>query len=140
LINIFVYGTLMHAELVKKLTQKNFSSRKAILKDFIRLKVKGQAYPAIIRKEEFEVKGILLLNVDKKSMEILDFYEGDEYALQGVSIYSNNINYEAYTYVWNDDINKLDSIDWSFILFQKNQAEYYLNTVIPETIKDFNAE
>ena len=81
--NIFAYGTLICPEMIYALTGKTFRSEKAVLMDFKRYKIydngNPRAYPAIKQIEGANVEGVLWYDVDKKSFEVLDFFEGFEY-------------------------------------------------------------
>ena len=75
--NLFVYGTLCFPEIVEKLTGKSFQTENAVLKGYERKRIRNADYPAIIKNENIEVEGLLLWNVDKRSLKIVSFYEGD---------------------------------------------------------------
>lgn len=53
----FVYGTLMAEEVLNCLIHRVPTMKPAVLKDFVRYKVKGQVYPAIVPAEGSSVRG-----------------------------------------------------------------------------------
>ena len=135
---LFVYGTLCFPEIVEKLTGKSFHSEQAVLKGFQRKKVRNVDYPAIIKNDNSEVKGILIHDVDKNSMQMINFYEGNDYVIEEMEITTNNGFVKAKVFVWNSDYNELEDKDWNSKEFIKNSLNIYVEKVIPETILEFN--
>ena len=135
--HIFVYGSLLFPEIVEGLTGKSFETQKAVLKNFERHAVAGCDYPAILQKKNAEVKGVLLLNVDCKSLKILTFYEGDEYEQKTVEVESETKKINALVFVWKGENSVLLSEDWEEGKFKKESIKYYINKVVPETVKEF---
>jgi len=86
----------MEAELVEQLTGKIFKSEKAVLKGFKRYQVINEPYPAIVRDKSSEVDGLLLRNVDEKSMEIFVAYEGIQYKTKRVLVIVGDIKVNAF--------------------------------------------
>ena len=116
--NVFVYGTLMSKELIKKLTGKSFKTRPAILADYKRYSIKDADYPAISQKKGFTTKGLLLENVDEQSISLLSEYEGDEYKKQEVFVLSDQKKVKALVYIWDANPDLLEDKEWDFELFQ----------------------
>jgi gamma-glutamylcyclotransferase (GGCT)/AIG2-like uncharacterized protein YtfP len=56
-VNLFVYGTLMAEPIAKGIVGRIPASRAAVLTGFIRYRIKGAAFPAIIEKAGEQVKG-----------------------------------------------------------------------------------
>ncbi|NQU55294.1 MAG: gamma-glutamylcyclotransferase [Bacteroidetes bacterium] len=77
--NLFVYGTLLSSGIIKKLTGKTFSSKKAILHNFKRYCVKACDYPTITPRIGEKTIGLILKDVSDSSLKIIDFFEGEEY-------------------------------------------------------------
>ncbi len=138
--SLFVYGTLCFPEIVEKLTGKSFLSEQAILKKFQRKKVKDEDYPAIIKNRNSEVEGILLHNVDDRSMQIIAFYEGNQYRCEDLEVGLKEKSISAKVFVWNSGDCDLENYDWNLNEFVENSLELYLDKVIPETLKEFNSE
>ena len=89
--HLFVYGSLLFPELIEKLTGKNFSFLPAVLFGFQRLAVKDSDYPAIVPEVNKKVDGMLVLDVDRKSMKIFTYFEGDEYRKEELHLYGMRI-------------------------------------------------
>ncbi len=135
--NIFVYGTLQLPGIVEKLTGKLVSTIHAVLPGFQCYCVKDSDYPAIVEKENAETKGLLLENTDDKSLEIIAFYEGEEYEIQKVTVFADGQPLEAITFVWKNEKSLLEDKEWDSNQFKKESLELYLSVVIPETLEGF---
>jgi gamma-glutamylcyclotransferase (GGCT)/AIG2-like uncharacterized protein YtfP len=132
--NIFVYGTLQSPEIVKKLTGKSFKTSVAVLPGFKRYSVKDCDYPAVIQQKDAETTGLVLENVDDLSLEIISFYEGDEYEIQKVTVFIDGKSLIVLAFVWAKEIELLEDIEWDFHRFEKESLEHYLNVIIPELL------
>lgn len=135
--HLFVYGSLLFPELTEKLTGKTFKSVVAVLSGFKRFALKGCDYPAIIPKNSSDVEGLLLLNVDEESMKILTFFEGGEYKKQDVVVTSEKKKYTATAFVWAESELCPEDFDWDLNTFRKASLQFYLEKVVPETVKEF---
>ena len=136
--DLFVYGTLCFPEIVEKLTGKTFQSEQAILKGFHRRRVKNADYPAIVKNDYSEVKGILLHDIDDLSFQIINFYEGDDYCCKTLVISINGGFVNAKVFIWDSDYNMLGHVDWDSNEFLKKSFKIYLEKVVPDTIREFN--
>jgi gamma-glutamylcyclotransferase (GGCT)/AIG2-like uncharacterized protein YtfP len=132
--NIFVYGTLQSPEIVKKLTGKSFKTSVAVLPGFKLYSVKDCDYPAVIQQNDAETTGLVLENVEDLSLEIISFYEGDEYEIQKVTVYIDGKSLIVLAFVWAKEIELLEDIEWDFHRFEKESLEHYLNFIIPELL------
>ncbi len=141
--NIFVYGSLIFPEVVFALTNRNFKTKNAILKNFKRFKIfdgkKPRTYPAITTFEGNQVKGKILFNVDEESLKIIDLFEPKEcYYRKELKVNFDGKEVLTYTYVWNSkDIEKLKS-EWSAKEFKKKYLNFYLKEVIPKFLQEHN--
>jgi hypothetical protein len=77
--NFFTYGSLMFPSVMKAVTGREFASRKARLKDYVRFKVIGESYPGLTPSEGAATEGVLYLDVDAVSVRRLDDFEGEMY-------------------------------------------------------------
>lgn len=135
--NIFVYGTLQSPEIVKKLTGKSFKTSPAVLQGYNRYCVKECDYPAVIQKDNAETAGLVLENVDDFSLDIISFYEGDEYEKKILPIMVNGLMKKTIAFIWNAEITNLKNEEWNFKEFENQRLDYYLEVVIPETLKAY---
>jgi len=135
--HIFVYGTLLSTEIVKKLICKTFKTRAAVLPGYQLYSVKDCDYPAIIQNDHSQIKGLLIKNLDDSSLDIISFYEGDEYEKKKVTVLTDGKPETALAFIWGKEFELLVEEEWDSQEFEKNSLEYYLNVVIPETLKLF---
>ena len=77
--NIFTYGSLMFPSVMRAVTDHEFPSLKARLRDYARYKVIGEAYPGLTPLEGAVTEGVLYLDVDVLSVRRLDDFEGEFY-------------------------------------------------------------
>lgn len=123
--NLFVYGTLQLPSVVLKLTGKFFETDEAVLTGFKRYCVRNCDYPAIIPNREAKVSGLLLKNVDDISLQAIDYFEGNEYTKQKVTVIVAGKDISAFTYIWNLGKELLEDKDWDINFFKKNFLHLY---------------
>jgi gamma-glutamylcyclotransferase (GGCT)/AIG2-like uncharacterized protein YtfP len=75
-VNLFVYGTLRDAALVRRLTGRQFSVEAAVLAGYRRFEPPG-SYPYITPEPHAEVHGDILRNVDADTLQVFDAYENE---------------------------------------------------------------
>lgn len=134
---LFVYGTLMIPEVLEELTGRKVKTVRAILYDFRRFQVSGKEYPAIVSAPGERVSGKLIQLEGDNLMDIITFYEGDEYQKSEVTVFSGKRKIEAFTFIWAGRTKELPYGDWDINKFRKNHLETYLSVVIPEVLTDF---
>lgn len=115
------YGTLMKQEVLAKYAfglsilpkSSNIVINKASLQKYKKYHVREENYPAIIFDEKSSVNGVLVYNLTKKNIEMLDEYEGDEYERKFLTVYDHNLkeNVKAECYVWIDAVDRLVDLD-----------------------------
>ena len=123
--NLFVYGTLQFQQIVKRLTGKKFETVPAYLPGYKRCRVKGCDYPAAVETPDSEIKGMLLKNVDNRSMRQFTFFEGDEYEKRKVLVSVQHEEINAVTFVWCRDAQLLAAEDWDENHFEKYSLNKY---------------
>lgn len=136
--NVFVYGTLQSTEIVKKLTGKSFKSTPAVLTGYKRYCVKDCDYPAIIQQNDAQTTGLILENVDDLSLDIISFYEGDEYERKKVTVHMNGKFKDVLTFVWVYENVFLENKVWNLHYFERTLLDHYLNIIIPEIMKEYH--
>lgn len=111
----------------------------ARLHHYSRHPVKDCVFPATIPNPEKSVDGYLLENLSSKDVELLDWFESDEYNRQVVQVCvnpngGNGKMVEALAYIWQPHLMDELELDqgWSFEHFCKENLDWYLkNTVRP---------
>ena len=135
--HLFVYGTLMFPAILKGLTGKDFRSEKAILHGFKRTRVTNCDFPAVFPEQNYNVQGLVVFDVDEKSMQVLSFFEGDQYLKTNQQVYTTCKKYEAIVFVWNDSLNLPGTTDWSMEEFKIESLGNYVTNIVPATVSEF---
>lgn len=138
MMNVFVYGSLLFSEIADGLCGQALKTEDAILKGFDRFAVRGADYPAIIPKNNSEVSGKVLLNLKKNAIELLSFYEGDEYKITPVKVETTSAIIDAIAFVWIAGNEFLENVDWNLEQFKSESLEFYCDEIIPETLQAFS--
>jgi len=73
-----------------------------------------------------------LEHVDDFSLDIISFYEGDEYEIQNVTVLIDGKPLVILAFVWVKGIELLKDLEWDFHRFEKESVEHYLNNIITE--------
>lgn len=133
--NLFVYGTLVCPEILFALTGKSFKTDAALLKEFKRHSIFDghvlRKYPAIKISKNNVVEGLVIYNMDQRSLEILDRYETNEYVRRAVHICVGEKIINAYTYVWKENLNHQLKGDWSLEEFKEKYLQEYMDGLSP---------
>lgn len=133
--NLFVYGSLLFNEIIKGLTGKTFRSERVILSGFKRISVIDSDYPALVKDKNSEVEGRVLFDVDKRSLDIISFFEGEEYAQTMVNLKPASLKALAFT--WKANLNYTQNIEWDAKIFETESLPFYISEIIPETVEAF---
>jgi gamma-glutamylcyclotransferase (GGCT)/AIG2-like uncharacterized protein YtfP len=83
---LFAYGTLMWPEVLEAVIGRQLDGSPATLSGYLRLRVKGEHFPAVIPSEQDDVEGVLYENLCAEDFRLLDRFEGEEYDRKGVRI------------------------------------------------------
>ena len=98
--NIFVYGTLMDPEIMQAVSGAYYAGRSATLHGYVRKRIAGEVYPAIIPDHGASVRGVLYCGVTAESLLRLDRFEGSQYDRHEVAVELENEGpMRAQTYV-----------------------------------------
>lgn len=126
---VFLYGTLMSSRVLAGLLtgdERNFKTvegmrEKATLPCYSRHAVIDADYPAVVKGTAADfVNGFLFHPENLHHLQLLDSFESDSYSREEVKVIdSRDEEVEAYTYVWCDEMESLDDVDWSLEEFEK---------------------
>jgi len=128
--NIFAYGTLMIPEVMVAVTARKFRFEKAILRGYARFTVEGECYPGIMPVASAMTEGIVYLDVDERSLERLDQFEGDLYQRSPVSVETDERKIrDAETYAIKPEYKGcLSSKKWNVTEFSQKHLKAFLET------------
>src|SRR5680860_1702461 len=138
--HLFVYGSLLFPKIIENMLGKIHKTTPAVLSGYKRIQVHGCDYPAIITDKNSEIEGKLILNMDSKSLEIITFFEGDDYKLVEVKVLAGNQIQKASVFIWNSDLKLLKMKDWDKRKFERDLLALYLKKIVPETIDEFRKQ
>ena len=105
--DLFVYGTLRDPKTCGGLLGRMPQQSTARLHGFMRLAVRGEAYPAIVPCPQKSVDGLILRGLSAHELEVLDAYEGAEYRRVEVEAELETGATPAWVYVWVDEADRL---------------------------------
>jgi gamma-glutamylcyclotransferase (GGCT)/AIG2-like uncharacterized protein YtfP len=133
--SLFVYGTLMSPQVLRVLIGRLPEMiDPATLKGYRRYPVKDQSYPGMVSgSAEDYVTGIILHELTESDLQVLDWFEGDEYTRRSVQVQCGPTILTTQTYAWSNPVSDLDTrMDWSYETFCDSLLEsYLLQTVQP---------
>lgn len=125
--HLFVYGTLMDAEIMQRVSGQAYEGENAVLTHYQRKMVKGEVYPAIFSKENEQVEGKIYYNISCESINRLDRFEGEMYFrdIVNVSLLNDAIQ-QAETYVLKPEYyHVIDDKDWEYDLFMQSGKKIF---------------
>ncbi|MBN2806068.1 MAG: gamma-glutamylcyclotransferase [Prolixibacteraceae bacterium] len=126
---LFVYGTLLFPEVVKKLIGKHVT-QKAVLDNYRRIEIieRGQRlpYPALLPLAGARTEGMLLSGLTAQELLLLDEYEGEEYERTEVSVLTDTGTCKAWCYVWKANHLAVSGEDWDPEHFAANALSAWL--------------
>ena len=124
--NLFTYGTLMDAAIMRKICADEFESQAATLSDFLRKKLAGEVYPGIVAHAGASVQGRVYFDVTAQALDHLDEFEGSYYQRQDVTLkLDGGEQISAQSYVLTaKSAALLSQEDWSLDVFM--QRDKYL--------------
>ena len=125
---LFVYGTLITDEVMKRVTGRTFQGRKAVLPGFARYRIKEASYPGIVPHADSIVQGKLYFNIDHDSLTRLDDFENDLYVRVKVQVRADDgRTYEAFTYQVKDtETGSLSDEQWDIEEFKSEHINLFI--------------
>jgi len=126
--DIFVYGTLLNDEILSLLFGSALSRSSAQLPGYKRVKVLGQAFPAIRPDDQSSVAGAVIAGLNAGDLARLDDYEGRYYTRVGVLVYlEGQVPRHCQTYVFKRRYYSfLSGEDWCNDRFRERDLHQYL--------------
>jgi len=127
--NLFTYGTLMDAAIMRHVSGAEYQGIKAVLNGYICVCVKEAVYPGIRPQENESVQGIVYFDISKKSLARVDTFEDDMYYRKEVEVYGEgNRLINAHAYIVKPDFEiYLSNHKWDYEEFLKKNRNLFLN-------------
>lgn len=113
---------------MQTLLGRTFDSEAATIEGFSRYGIVGKRYPGIVRSESGLIQGRIYYNLDSRSFDILDLFEGDFYERLTVKTRtSSRGSIEAKSYVMRDNSHDLLTGEpWSAAEFESLYLRDYI--------------
>ena len=98
--HLFVYGTLMIPEVMRRVTGQSFQAKEGILRGYARFLVRDETYPGLMPFPDVETEGVVYYDLDEDAVRLLDLFEGDMYERVEVNVEAEDHSWvEAETYI-----------------------------------------
>lgn len=112
---------------MRKITGRCYPAQPALLKDFMRFRVKNAIYPAIKQQADAHVWGVLYSGVQPDAFSALDAFEGEFYVREIHPVEVGNQIVQANIYVMNPQFAEIESEqNWNLKEFLGNpESRYY---------------
>ena len=126
---LFCYGTLCIAEIMRRVSGAVPAACAAVLPDYACHALEGLAYPGIIPHKGEQVSGVLYTGLSRPQLARLDAYEGEQYLRRRVwVIREDGQRAQVWTYVLQPRYyHRLSSANWSLEQFKRDQLQLYLS-------------
>ena len=132
--NIFTYGSLMFPEVWERVVVSNYRSSSARLDGYLRRRLRGETYPAIVEQGRgSHVDGMLYFGVSTEDLARLDRFEGEYYVRRRVQVIASKkgISCDAFSYVLSGQYRHLLSdSDWDPGSFRKQALQQFLDNYV----------
>lgn len=127
-VHLFTYGTLTLPEVMQAVTGQIFPATDALLPGYERFCLVDRLYPGIIRTGQQSTLGRIYFDIDPISLHRLDYFEGDLYSRQAVTVVlPEHSTLYADTYVVpSSQRNQLSSQAWSAEQFRRLHLPQFL--------------
>lgn len=125
--NVFTYGTLMCAEVMRSACGALPTASPARLDGFSRHPVAGEDYPGIRPQTDAQVEGLLYLDLTPTQFAQLDRFEGAQYVRQPVTVtLPDGRRLSAHTYVFAEAFRHLLLPgEWDYAGFEATARERF---------------
>lgn len=128
--NLFTYGSLMYPEVWGRVVNGRCRSQCATLRGYVRRKVRGETYPAIIPGAAAScLDGVLYLGITQDELERLDRFEGNYYVRTVVGVLTaSGATVDAFAYVLKEEYRHILSADeWDNEAFEDHGIWRFLS-------------
>lgn len=125
--SLYTYGTLQVGALIGQIVGRPLVGVAARLEGYVRYRVAGRVYPAIVEAAGAEVPGVVYAELGADDLERLDRYEGGLYARRELPVWVGEDAIVASTYVLRPEFeHRLSSEPWELEEFVREHLESYL--------------
>lgn len=127
----FFYGTLMDEDVRRAVLGVRALAplESATLEGWRRVKMAGVSYPMIVRARNHKVDGILMHGIDRRAHELLQEYEGAEYAMIGVEVRTADARISARMFVPRPGLPVRGRAPWDLVTWQRRHKRRFLGAM-----------
>lgn len=114
--NLFTYGSLMSEDIMGRVSGSRNASQSAILRNFRRVAVQKEDYPAVFPSRGGEVNGRVYFDLSSSALLRLDNFEGEYYSREEVTVITEDgVQTPAMVYIFRPQYyHLLTQEEWSY--------------------------
>ena len=129
MINIFAYGSLMFDTVRDLLIDDRYRKLEGYVSGYKRLGVRDEVYPGLVASTDSRVDGVVLLDVNRSDIHLLDEFEGAYYRRQSITVVCGHRQcIHAQAYVFRDEYRfLLTDNEWDAERFCNNDIKTFLS-------------
>jgi gamma-glutamylcyclotransferase (GGCT)/AIG2-like uncharacterized protein YtfP len=124
---LFVYGTLLFPEIMRRVIGRVLPSEPATLRGYARRGLRGYLYPGVLPALGEEVVGKLCLGIDGATLKRLDVYEGEQFERRRVHVVTARGRRGAFVYALAPAHREAATEAWSAERFAQDAFARYLD-------------
>lgn len=120
----------MYDEVWNSIVKGSYNKCIASINGYERLNIKNEVYPALVKKKNSEVMGVIWKNVSSLDVEKLNIFEGDYYSLEkGQAIEKSGKKIQISFYLLKNRYSYiLENSTWSKRKFETKGLQLFKNT------------
>jgi len=128
--NIFVYGSLIIPQVMRRVTGRSFSSEEAFLRGYAQFRLKDEADAALIPFPDKETDGVVYYDVDEETAGRLDAFAGARFERIEVNVETEGRAWvEAQTHILRRAQRKrLATEPWDELKFRSRDMDAFLRS------------
>lgn len=102
-----------------RVVTRSYSSEKGTVSSFARLRIRGEVYPALVKKEGASTRGVLYYDITGEDLARLDSFEGDAYDRISITVVTEaGVAVRCDTYLFSESLSeKVIDEPWDFDSF-----------------------
>jgi gamma-glutamylcyclotransferase (GGCT)/AIG2-like uncharacterized protein YtfP len=129
--NLFTYGSLVFAEVMRAVTGRSFPHEPARLAGWVRVCIRGTAFPGVRARAWTATPGVLWRGVDAQSLELLDRFETYHYERRTLPVRTGaGESARAEVYVIADaHLGELSQVPWDRAAFARRSLRPLLRAL-----------
>ncbi len=128
---LFIYGSLMHPEVLSRVLGRTPETRGATLTGFRRGVIRGESFPGVVPAESGSVEGLLVFDLTPSEIAEVDRFEDDFYRRIPLEVLSESGMTRADVYVVEPRFESLVMAEeWDYALFVERDLNAFIQTFL----------